>query len=116
MASILRPIAQKREEKKKLKLSAFGNGAHWEQIASTSNRLNSFSIFSLVLSVSEQNEKMSKGITDVDEYEFKLGKELKAMAETELRETPSAREFGLNALRDWINANPRIIAVRLGTH
>lgn len=63
-----------------------------------------------------ERENMSKGITDVDEYEFKLGKELKAVAEAELRETASAREFGLNALRDWINANPRIIAVRLGKH
>lgn len=57
---------------------------------------------------------MAKGITAVDKYEFKLGDELKTVAETELRETPSAREFGLNALREWINANPRIIAVRLG--
>lgn len=57
---------------------------------------------------------MSKGITDVDNYTFKLSDELKAVAETELRETKSAREFGLKALRDWIKTNPRIIAVRLG--
>lgn len=57
---------------------------------------------------------MTKGITDVDKYEFKLGSELKRLAEIELRETTSARTFALNAMREWIKTNPRIIAVRLG--
>lgn len=57
---------------------------------------------------------MAKGITAVDKYEFKLGDELKTVAETELRETPASRDFALNAIREWIRANPRIIAVRLG--
>lgn len=57
---------------------------------------------------------MSKGITEIDTYEFKLGEDLRAIAETELRETASARDFALNALREWIKMNPRIISVRLG--
>lgn len=57
---------------------------------------------------------MSKGITAADEYVFKVSAETKAIAETELRETASSREFALNALREWINTNPRIIAIRLG--
>lgn len=69
---------------------------------------------SLILFAIERRAKMSKGITDVDNYKFKLSDELKAVAETELRETKSARDFGLKALRDWIKTNPRIIAVRLG--
>lgn len=60
------------------------------------------------------NEKMSKGITDADKYEFKLGNELKRVAEIELRETKSARDFALNAMREWIKTNPRIVAVRMG--
>lgn len=59
---------------------------------------------------------MSKGITDADKYEFMLGNELKRVAEIELRETSSARDFALNAMREWIKTNPRIVAVRLGKH
>lgn len=59
---------------------------------------------------------MAKGITDADKYEFKLGNELKRVAEIELRETKLARDFALNAMREWIKTNPRIVAVRLGKH
>lgn len=57
---------------------------------------------------------MSKGITDADEYVFKLSDDLKSLAEQELRETAATRDFALKALRDWIESNPRIAAARLG--
>lgn len=58
--------------------------------------------------------KMSKGTTKVDTYVFKLSDELKTIAESELRETSATRDFALNALREWIETNPRITAIRLG--
>lgn len=57
---------------------------------------------------------MTKAITTSENYEFRLSDELKVMAETELRETCATRDFALQALRDWIDANPRIAASRMG--
>lgn len=57
---------------------------------------------------------MSKAITKSDEYEFSLSDELKEMTETELRETAATRDFALQAVREWIEANPRIAASRMG--
>lgn len=57
---------------------------------------------------------MTKGINSADEYVFKLTDDLKVMAENELRETAATRDFALNALREWIESNPRIAAARLG--
>lgn len=57
---------------------------------------------------------MAKAITKSDDYEFSLSDELKVMAETELRETVATRDFALQALREWIEANPRIAASRMG--
>lgn len=57
---------------------------------------------------------MTKAITTSENYEFCLSDELKIMAETELRETSATRDFALQALRDWIEANPRIAASRMG--
>lgn len=57
---------------------------------------------------------MTKAITASENYEFCLSDELKVMTETELRETCATRDFALQALRDWIEANPRIAASRMG--
>lgn len=57
---------------------------------------------------------MSKAIKKYDDYKFILGDELKVMAENELRETCATRDFALQAVREWIEANPRIHAARLG--
>lgn len=57
---------------------------------------------------------MKKATTFVDKYEFNLSNELKLLAETELRETCATRDFALKALRDWIEANPRIASARMG--
>lgn len=57
---------------------------------------------------------MSKSTTEIDNYKFRLGEELKQVAETELRETCATRDFALKSLREWIDANPRIIAARMG--
>lgn len=57
---------------------------------------------------------MSKATTVADNYEFRLSKELKVLAETELRETCATRDFALKALRDWIESNPRIASARMG--
>lgn len=57
---------------------------------------------------------MKKATTNADSYEFRLGNELKLLAESELRETCATRDFALKALRDWIESNPRIAAARLG--
>lgn len=57
---------------------------------------------------------MQKATTVVDNYEFHLSDELKALAEMELRETCATRDFALKALRDWIEANPRIASARMG--
>lgn len=57
---------------------------------------------------------MSKGITDADEYVFGLSDDLKQIAASELRESAATRDFALKALRDWIEANPRIASARLG--
>lgn len=59
---------------------------------------------------------MKKATTVADNYEFCLGKELKLLAETELRETCATRDFALKAIRDWIESNPRIAAARMGMH
>lgn len=59
---------------------------------------------------------MKKATSRPDSYEFRLGNELKSLAETELRETCATRDFALKALRDWIESNPRIAAARLGKH
>lgn len=58
--------------------------------------------------------KMSKGVTVADAYVFELGDALKELAEKELRETAATRDFALTALREWIEANPRIASARLG--
>lgn len=58
--------------------------------------------------------KMSKGVTVADAYAFELGDALKELAEKELRETAATRDFALTALREWIEANPRIASARLG--
>lgn len=57
---------------------------------------------------------LTKGTNAADEYVFKLSDDLKVMAENELRETAATRDFALNALREWIETNPRIAASRLG--
>lgn len=57
---------------------------------------------------------MFKGITEADAYECRLSDELKCLAEKELRETSATRDFALKALREWIEANPRIASARLG--
>lgn len=57
---------------------------------------------------------MTKAIEKCDSYEFNLSDELKVLTETELRETPATRDFALQAIRDWIEANPRIAASRMG--
>lgn len=58
---------------------------------------------------------MTKAIEKCDKYEFCLSDELKILAETELRESCATRDFALQALRDWIESNPRIAAARMGT-
>lgn len=57
---------------------------------------------------------MSKGTTIADAYEFRLSDEIKLLAESELRETCATRDFALQALRNWIELNPRIAYSRLG--
>ena len=57
---------------------------------------------------------MSKGITDADTYNFELSDELREMVKTELRETDATRSFAINAIREWIQTNPRIASVRVG--
>lgn len=57
---------------------------------------------------------MSKGITKADNCSFHLSNDLKEISENELRETNATRTFALNALREWLESNQRISAVRMG--
>lgn len=65
---------------------------------------------------SDDSQKMSKGITPIDDYVFTLSDELKEMAENELRETSSTRDHALKAMREWIMSNPRISNIRLDSN
>lgn len=62
----------------------------------------------------QKQHNMSKGITKGDNYVFTLSDDSKQLAEKELRETNASRTFALNALREWIESNQRLAAVRLG--
>lgn len=55
-----------------------------------------------------------KSLTDVDQYEFKLSKDLEEQATIELRETKDTRDLALQATRNWIDSNPRIELTRMG--
>ena len=57
---------------------------------------------------------MSKSVQEYEPYEFSLSKELDEMAAAELREDAGTREFALNGLREWLEANDRISSIRMG--
>ncbi|XP_046390749.1 clavesin-2-like [Ischnura elegans] len=52
-------------------------------------------------------------LTEEDEYEWTLSKELSNMAKEELREDESVRTQALSQMRDWIRKNPRIASCRM---
>jgi hypothetical protein len=52
----------------------------------------------------------------VDDYKFKLSKDLEEIAKDELRETEEVRQHAIQALRDWILKNPRIEKTRLDSN
>lgn len=54
-------------------------------------------------------------LTPADEYKCPLSEETQAIAEAELRETDSTRCQALEALRKWMEQNPKFLAVRMGT-
>ncbi|XP_034839239.1 alpha-tocopherol transfer protein-like isoform X2 [Maniola hyperantus] len=52
-------------------------------------------------------------LTPADEYKCPLSEETQAIAEAELRETESSRCQALDALRNWMEQNPKFLAVRM---
>lgn len=53
-------------------------------------------------------------LTPADEYECPLSADTQAVALDQLRETGNARTQALDALRKWMEQNPKFLAVRLG--
>ena len=54
-----------------------------------------------------------KNLTPIDEYKFKLSKELGEIVEDQLRETEQMRQHAIKALRDWILKNEKIVLTRM---
>jgi hypothetical protein len=54
-----------------------------------------------------------KNLTPIDDYKFELSSELEKMVEEELRETEQVRQHAINALREWILKNEKIILTRM---
>ena len=54
-----------------------------------------------------------KNLTPIDDYKFELSKELEQMAKEELRETEEIRQYAIQALRDFIMKNEKIILTRM---
>ena len=68
-----------------------------------------------------QTEKMSaprrltkRFLTAAEEYKCPLSAETQAIAEEQLRETENSRTQALQALRSWMEQNPKFSAVRMG--
>lgn len=68
-----------------------------------------------------QTEKMSaprrltkRFLTPAEEYKCPLSAETQAIAEEQLRETENSRTQALQALRSWMEQNPKFSAVRMG--
>ncbi|XP_004933182.1 alpha-tocopherol transfer protein-like isoform X2 [Bombyx mandarina] len=55
-------------------------------------------------------------LTEADEYKCPLSEETQTIASEELRETESARTQALQALRSWMEQNPKLLAVRLDSN
>lgn len=55
-------------------------------------------------------------LTEADEYQCPLSAETQKIAEDELRETQNSRSQALAALRSWMEQNPKLMAVRMGTY
>ncbi|XP_068619992.1 alpha-tocopherol transfer protein-like [Battus philenor] len=55
-------------------------------------------------------------LTLSDKYECQLSEETKAVAAEELRETENSRSQSLDALRQWMEQNPKFIAVRMDSN
>lgn len=55
-------------------------------------------------------------LTQGDEYQCPLVLETQHIAEKELRETENSRSQALIALRNWMEQNPKFLAVRLGMY
>ncbi|XP_023933887.1 alpha-tocopherol transfer protein-like [Bicyclus anynana] len=52
-------------------------------------------------------------LTPADEYKCPLSEETQSIAEIELRETESSRCQAIDALRKWLEQNPKFLAVRM---
>ncbi|XP_013136528.1 PREDICTED: alpha-tocopherol transfer protein-like [Papilio polytes] len=52
-------------------------------------------------------------LTSSDTYECPLSSDTQAVALEELRETPNARSQALDALRKWLEQNPKFMAIRM---
>ncbi|XP_072931320.1 alpha-tocopherol transfer protein-like [Epargyreus clarus] len=52
-------------------------------------------------------------LTPADEYQCFLSAETQTIAEVELRETENSRSQALEALRNWLEQNPKFLAVRM---
>lgn len=55
-------------------------------------------------------------LTPADVYKCPLSAETQAIAEEELRETENSRTQALQALRSWMEQNPKFAAVRMGNY
>lgn len=53
-------------------------------------------------------------LTPAEKYKCPLSPETQAIAEEELRETENSRSQALEALRNWMEQNPKFSAVRMG--
>lgn len=53
-------------------------------------------------------------LTPAEQYKCPLSPETQAIAEEELRETENSRSQALEALRNWMEQNPKFSAVRMG--
>lgn len=53
-------------------------------------------------------------LTPAEQYRCPLSPETQAIAEEELRETENSRSQALEALRCWMEQNPKFSAVRMG--
>ncbi|XP_052752424.1 alpha-tocopherol transfer protein-like [Galleria mellonella] len=52
-------------------------------------------------------------VTQADEYKCSLSAETQAIAQEQLRETENSRSQALAALRNWLEQNPKFMAIRL---
>lgn len=67
------------------------------------------------LSRSNMSKRLTKRyLTSSDRYECPLSSDTQAVALEELRETVNARSQALDALRKWLEQNPKFMAIRMG--